>query len=126
MAADDVLDHGREHLEAIVTDDHALDAGIQIHKAVLVHVADIAGVCPDLAVCMAAQDHVGLLGLIVVALHDGGGADADLAALPMGSSVSVPGSKMDTTVFSMGMPTLPGLVTLPAATVAAEATSVMP
>ncbi len=45
---------------------------------------------------------------------------------PMGSSVSVPGSKMDTTVFSMGMPTLPGLVTLPAATVAAEATSVMP
>ena len=84
VAADDVLDHGREHLEAIVADDHALDAGVQIHKAVLVHVADIAGVHPDLAVCMAAQDHVGLLGLIVVALHDGGGADADLAALPDG------------------------------------------
>ena len=45
---------------------------------------------------------------------------------PMGSSVSVPGSKTDTTVFSMGMPTLPGLVTLPAAMVAAEETSVMP
>ena len=84
MTADDILDHGREHLEAVVTDDHALDAGVQIHKAVLVHVADIAGVCPNLAVCMAAQDHVGLLGLIVVALHDGGGADADLAALTDG------------------------------------------
>ena len=84
VAADDILDHGGEHLEAVVTDDQTLDAGIQIHKAVLVHVADIAGVCPDLAVCMAAQDHIGLLGLIVVALHDGGGADADLAALPDG------------------------------------------
>ena len=67
-----------------MTDDHALDAGIQIHKAVLVHVADIAGVCPDLAVCMAAQDHIGLIGLVIVALHDGGGADADLAALTDG------------------------------------------
>ena len=44
----------------------------------------------------------------------------------MGSSVSVPGAKMDTTVLTMGMPTLPGFVTLPAAMVAAEETSVMP
>ena len=45
---------------------------------------------------------------------------------PMGSSLSVPGSKAATTVFTMGMPTLPGLLSSPAATVAAEDTSVMP
>ena len=65
-------------------DDDALDAGVQIHKAVLVHGADIAGVCPQLAVRMAAQQVGGLLGLVVVALHGGGGADADLAALTDG------------------------------------------
>ena len=84
VAADDVFDHGGEHLEAVVPDDDALDAGIQIHKAVLVHIADIAGVRPQLAVGVAAQQVGGLLGLVVVALHGGGGADADLAALTDG------------------------------------------
>ena len=84
VAADDVFDHGGEHLEAVVPDDDALDAGVQIHKAVLVHGADIAGVCPQLAVRVAAQQVGGLLGLVVVALHGGGGADADLAALTDG------------------------------------------
>ena len=45
---------------------------------------------------------------------------------PMGSSLVVPGSNTDTRVFTMGMPTLPGLVMVPAAMVAAEETSVMP
>ncbi len=84
VAADDVFDHGGEHLEAVVADDDALDAGVQIHKAVLVHIADIAGVRPQLAVGVAAQQVGGLLGLVVVALHGGGGADADLTALTDG------------------------------------------
>ena len=45
---------------------------------------------------------------------------------PMGSSLSVPGSKAATRVLTIGMPTLPSLLFEPAATVAAEATSVMP
>ena len=45
---------------------------------------------------------------------------------PMGSSLSVPGSKAAMMVLTIGMPTLPGLLSAPAATVAAEDTSVMP
>ena len=45
---------------------------------------------------------------------------------PMGSSFSVSGSKTETSVLTSGMPTLPGLVMVPAAMVAAEETSVMP
>ena len=45
---------------------------------------------------------------------------------PMGSSVSVPGSKMETMVPGRGRPTVPGLLRVPAAAVAAEQTSVMP
>ena len=41
VAADDVFDHGGEHLEAVVPDDDALDAGIQIHKAVLLSLIHI-------------------------------------------------------------------------------------
>ena len=45
---------------------------------------------------------------------------------PMGSSFSVSGSKTETSVLTSGMPTLPSLLFLPAAQVAAEETSVMP
>ena len=55
VAADDVLDHGGEHLEAVVADDHPLDPGIQEHKAVLVQIAHVTGVDPDAAIGVAAE-----------------------------------------------------------------------
>lgn len=47
VLADDVFDHGGEDLEAVVADDKALDAAVEVDEAVFVHVADIAGVHPD-------------------------------------------------------------------------------
>ena len=84
VLAHHVFDHGGEHLEAVVPDDEPLDAAVQIHKAVLVQIAKIAGVHPDAAVRVGAQDHGRLIGLVVVALHHAGAADAQLAPLADG------------------------------------------
>ena len=84
VAADDILDHGGEHLEAVVADDHPLDAGVEVNKAVLVQIAHVAGVGPHPAVWVAAQQDGGLLGFVVVALHQAGAGDAQLAALTDG------------------------------------------
>lgn len=75
---------------------------------------------------MAAQQDGGLLGFVVVALHQAGAGDAQLAPLADGQLLIGTRLKAATTVFTMGMPTLPGLLSSPAATVAAEDTSVMP
>ena len=56
VAADDVFDHGREDLEAVVADDEALDAGVEEDEAVLVQIADVAGVDPDAAIGVAAEE----------------------------------------------------------------------
>ena len=84
VAADDVFDHGGEHLEAIVADDQPLDAGVQEHEAVLIHIADVAGVCPDAAIRVVAQQGSRFGGLAVIALHDGRAGDAELTALADG------------------------------------------
>src|SRR5699024_12534741 len=47
-------------------------------------VTDVPAVDPDPAVGVLAQDDGGLLGLLVVALHDAGARDADLAPLADG------------------------------------------
>ena len=60
-------------------DDHALDALGEVDKAVLVHLAKVAGVQPDAAVVVAAEGVMGLLGIVDVLEHDGGAGDADLA-----------------------------------------------
>ena len=60
-------------------DDHPLDALAEIDKAILVHVAQVAGVKPDAAVVMAAQGVGSFLGVVHVAHHDGGTGDADFA-----------------------------------------------
>ena len=57
--------HCREHLEAIVADDQPLDAGVQEHEAVLIHIADVAGVCPDAAIRVVAQQGSRFGGLAV-------------------------------------------------------------
>ena len=44
VLADHVFNHGGEDFEAVVPDDEPLDAGIQVDEAVLVDIADIAGV----------------------------------------------------------------------------------
>ena len=84
VAADDILDHGGEDLEAVVADDHPLDAGVEVNEAVLVQIAHVAGVGPHPAVGVAAQQDGGLLGFVVVALHQAGAGDAQLAPLADG------------------------------------------
>ena len=84
MAADDILDHGGEDFEAVVADDHPLDPGVEVDKAVLVQIAHVAGVGPHPAVGVAAQQDGGLLGFVVVALHQAGAGDAQLAPLADG------------------------------------------
>ena len=84
VAAHHVLDHGGEHLEAVVADDHPLDAGVEVNEAVLVQIAHVAGVGPHPAVGVAAQQDGGLLGFVVVALHQAGAGDAQLAPLADG------------------------------------------
>ena len=84
MLADDVFDHGGEDLEPVVPDDDPLDPAVQENVALAVHVADVAAVHPHPAVGVLAQDDGGLLGLFVVALHDAGARDADLAPLADG------------------------------------------
>ena len=84
VAADDILDHGGEDFEAVVADDETLDAGVEVNEAVLVQIADVAGVDPDATIRVAAKDHGRLVSLIVVALHGGGAGDAQLAALTDG------------------------------------------
>ena len=102
-----------------MADDKALDAAVEVDEAVFVHVADITGVHPDPAVLVGAEDGGGLSRLVVVALHHGGAGDAQLAALADGQLLL--GVRLKD-----GMPTLPSLLFLPAAQVAAEETSVMP
>ena len=87
VAADDVFDHGREYLEAVVTDDQPLDAGVEEHEAVFVHVTDVAGVRPEFSVSVAVQQNGGLVGFVVIALHDSRAGDADLAALADGQLI---------------------------------------
>ena len=84
VAADDVLYHGGEDFETVVADNETLDAGVEINEAVLVQISDVAGVDPDAAIGVAAEDYVRLVGLVVVALHGGGAGDAQLAALADG------------------------------------------
>ena len=78
MAVDDVFQLGGVDVVA-GGDDHPLDALAEIDEAVLVHVAQVAGVQPDAAVEMAAQGGGGFLGVIHVAHHHGGAGDADFA-----------------------------------------------
>ena len=78
VLADHVFDHGGEDFEAVVPDDEPLDAGIQVDEAVLVYIADIAGVDPDAAIRVLVQDHGRFVGFVVVAFHGGGAADAQL------------------------------------------------
>ena len=79
VLADDVFDHRGEDLEAVVADDEAFDAAVEVDETVLVHVAHVAGVGPHRAVFVGAQDVRSLFGLAVVALHHGGAADAQFA-----------------------------------------------
>ena len=67
-----------------MADDEALDAGVEEDEAVLIQIADVAGVHPDAAIGVAAEDHVRLVGLVVVALHGGGAGDAQLTPLADG------------------------------------------
>ena len=60
-------------------DNQPLHPLLEVHKAFLVHGAQIAGVEPQVAVFMELEGLGGLLGVIHVALHDGGAADADFA-----------------------------------------------
>ena len=55
VAADDIFDHRGEDLEAVVADDEALDAGVEEDEAVLIQIADVAGVHPDAAIGVAAE-----------------------------------------------------------------------
>ena len=67
-----------------MADDHPLDAGVEVNEAVLVQIAHVAGVGPHPAVGVAAQQDGGLLGFVVVALHQAGAGDAQLAPLADG------------------------------------------
>jgi len=78
MAVDDVFELAGIDVVA-GGDDHALDALREVDEAVLVHLAEIAGVQPDAPVVVTAE-RVGRFGRVVhVAEHDRGTADADFA-----------------------------------------------
>ena len=93
VMADGVLDHGGEHLETVGTDDQPLDPGTHKHKAILVDIAHVPGVHPGAAVRVDLLDGGGLLRLVVVTLHDGLTADADLALFPDGQLLGGTGLK---------------------------------
>ena len=78
MAVDDILQLGGIDIVA-GGDDHPLHPLAEVHEAVLIHVAQVAGVQPDAPVVVAAQGGGGLLGVIHIAHHYAGAGDADLA-----------------------------------------------
>ena len=77
MSIDDILQLGRVHIVA-GGDDHPLDPLAEVHKAVLVHAAQIAGVEPNPALRMAAKGLGSLLRVIHIAQHHRRPGDADL------------------------------------------------
>ena len=68
-----------EDLMAVETGDHTLDTALDVQEAVLVDVAQVTGMDPDLAVGMLAHDIVGFSGVIEVTLHHGRTGDTDFA-----------------------------------------------
>ena len=79
MLTDKALDGDGEDLVAIEAGDHALDAALDVHEAVFINGADVARVDPYLAVGVLPHDVVGLVYVLVVALHHGFAGDTDLA-----------------------------------------------
>lgn len=60
-----------EDFVTVETGDHTLDASLDIQEAILVDVAQVAGVDPDLAIGMLTHYKIGFLGVIEVTLHHG-------------------------------------------------------
>ena len=65
-------------------DDHALDALLEVDEAVVVHGAQVSGVDPGETVGVNLQGLGRLLGVVHVAQHHRGAAEADLAVLTVG------------------------------------------
>ena len=81
VACHQAFDVDREDLVTIKASDHALDAANDEEETILIHIAQVTRVDPDLAVLVEAHHMVRLLGTVVIALHHGGAGGADLAQL---------------------------------------------